>query len=92
MVMKTKSFQKLGKLKASIKLTFIYEFLLRVTFNDGKIMIIPKLGYRHSNQREGSLFIQYQTTLSQDEARFWLNLAKKEYFFKEDRRITYEPV
>ena len=92
MVIKTKTFEKFGKLKSSIKLTFIYEFLLRLTFNDTKIMVIPKLGYRHSNQRPGSLFVEYQTTLSQDEARFWLNLAKKEYFFKEDRKIMYEPV
>jgi hypothetical protein len=92
MVIKTKTFEKLGRLKPSIKLTFIYEFLLRLTFNDTKVMVIPKLGYRHSNQRAGSLFVKYQTTLSQDEARFWLNLAKKEYFFKEDRKIMYEPV
>jgi hypothetical protein len=92
MVMKTKTFERLGKLKPSIKLTFIYEFLLRLTFNDAKIMVIPKLGYRHSNQRPESLFMEYQRTLGQDEARFWLNLAKKEYFFKEDRKIMYEPV
>ena len=92
MVIKTKTFERFGKLKPSIRLTFIYEFLLRLTFNDTKIMVIPKLGYRHSNQRQGSLFVEYQKTLTQDEARFWLNLAKKEYFFKEDRKIMYEPI
>lgn len=92
MVVKTKTFEKLGKLKSSIKLTFIYEFLLRLTFNDTKVMVIPKLGYRHSNQRPESLFVEYQKNLTQDEARFWLNLAKKEYFFKEDRKIMYEPI
>lgn len=92
MVIKTKMFERLGKLKPSIKLTFIYEFLLRMTFNDVKLMVIPKLGYRHTNQRPGSLFVEYQSNLTSDEARFWLNLAKKEYFFKEDRKIMYEPV
>lgn len=92
MVIKTKTFERLGKLKPSIRLTFIYEFLLRLTFNDTKVMVVPKLGYRHSNQRPGSLFVEYQSNLSQDEARFWLNLAKKEYFFKDDRKIMYEPV
>lgn len=92
MVIKTSTYQRLGKLKPSMKLTFIYEFLLRLTFNDTKIMTIPKLGYRHSNQRPDSLFVNYQKSLSQDEARFWMNLAKKEYFFKEDRKIMYEPV
>jgi hypothetical protein len=90
MVIKTETFNRFGKLKSSIQLSFIYEFLLRLTYNDVRVMIIPKLGYRHTNQRPGSLFIQYQTNLSQDEAKFWLNLAKKEYFFKDDRKITYD--
>lgn len=90
MVLKTEVFNRFGKLKSSIKLSFIYEFLLRLTYNDVKVMVIPKLGYRHTNQRPGSLFIEYQTKLSQEEAKFWLNLAKKEYFFKDDRKIMYE--
>lgn len=92
MVVKTKAIEKWGKLKPSMKLTFIYEFLLRLTFNSGKVMVIPKFGYRHTNQRPGSLFVEYQNGLTQDEAKFWLNLAKKEYFFKEDRKIMYEPI
>lgn len=90
MVIKTNTFNKWGKLKPSIKLSFIYEFLLRMTYNSVKIMVIPKLGYRHTNQRPNSLFVQYQTLLSQEEVKFWLNLAKKECYFKDDRKITYD--
>lgn len=90
MVIKTETYNMYGKLKPSIKLSFIYEFLLRLTYNSVKIMVLPKLGYRHTNQRDNSLFVQYQTSLTQEESKFWLNLAKKECYFKEDRKITYD--
>ena len=38
-----------GGFKPSIKLTFVYEFLLRLTYNSVLIMSIPKLGYKHTN-------------------------------------------
>jgi len=92
MVMKVDVFKKLGGLKKSVKLTFIYEFLLRMTYNDIKVMVIPKLGYKHTNQRPGSLFGDYTNNVSQDESRFWMNTAKKEYFFTADREIEYDAI
>ncbi|NIQ16175.1 MAG: hypothetical protein GTO02_17815 [Candidatus Dadabacteria bacterium] len=53
-------------------------------------MTIPKFGYKHINQREGSLFHTYRNELSPDESRWWLSQAKKEYHFTNDRKITYE--
>ena len=79
-------------MKESIKLSFINEFLLRFTFNSCKVMIIPKLGYKHINNREGSLFDQYKKELSMDESRWWLSLAKKEYFHVNDRNVSYEKI
>ena len=83
-----------GKLKDNIKLTFSYEFLLRLTNNGVKIMTVPKIGYRHVNLREGSLFWSYKNDekmkLSEDEAKFWLETAKKEFYFKNKREILYE--
>ena len=29
--------------------------------------------------------------MSQDEAKFWIDSAKKEYFYSSDREIKYEP-
>jgi hypothetical protein len=92
MVIKTETYNEFGGYKASMKLSFIYEFLLRMTHNSCRIMVIPKLGYKHTNQREGSLFKDYKEFINHDEARFWMNLAKKEYFFKQDREITYSPL
>lgn len=90
MVMKKETYEEMGGIKASMKLTFIYEFLLRLTYFSTRIMIIPRFGYKHVNQRNGSLFHNYRTELTPDEARWWMSLAKKEYFHQDDRKITYD--
>jgi hypothetical protein len=94
MVIKKDTFVDFGGFKPSIKLTFVYELFLRLTYNSVKIMSIPRLGYKHINLRQGSIFWNYKngdTTLSENEVKFWINSAKKEYFFVEDRIIKYEP-
>ena len=73
-----------------MQLTFTYEFLLRMTYNSVPVKVIPKLGYKHTNSREGSLFMEYRDRMNPIESRFWQNQAKKEYFWSEDREITYE--
>lgn len=90
MVIKKNVFEDLGGIKKNMKLTFIYEFMLRVTFKDVKVMVIPKFGYKHINQREGSLFHSYRETINPIEAQWWLSAAKREYFHSNDRDITYE--
>jgi glycosyltransferase involved in cell wall biosynthesis len=93
-VYKKKIFDDFGGFKPSIKLTFVYEFLLRLTYNSVSIMTIPRLGYKHTNMREGSIFWNYKfgtDRVTDDEVKFWLNTAKKEYFFVEDRAIKYTP-
>jgi glycosyltransferase involved in cell wall biosynthesis len=90
MVVRKSTFEEMGKLKPSIKLTFIYEFLLRLTFKDVRIMTVPKFGYKHVNQRPNSLFASYKETMNPAEAKWWLQTAKKEYYFANDRKITYE--
>lgn len=89
-VMKKSIFEDYGGFKPSIKLTFIYEFLLRMVFKDAKVMSIPRFGYKHVNQRPNSLFSIYKETIDPAEARWWLSQAKKEYYFDKDRKITYE--
>jgi hypothetical protein len=84
--------QDFGGFKSSLKLTFVYEFLLRMTYNSVKIMTIPRLGYKHSNLRQDSIFWDYKFSnnkLSENEVKFWLSTAKKEYFFVDDRNIKY---
>lgn len=92
MVIRKKILDNYGKMKSNFKLTFIYEFLLRLTYNSVKIMTIPKIGYKHVNFREGSIFWNYKNgdeRLTEDEVRFWITSAKKEYFFNSERDIKY---
>jgi hypothetical protein len=94
MLIKKDSFIKNGMLKTSIKLTFGYEFLLRMTNGSVRFMTIPRIGYKHMNLREGSIFWNYkngENKLTEDEVKFWIDAAKKEYFYTKDRQIKYEP-
>ncbi len=93
MVFKKSLFEKFGGFKSSIKLTFVYELLLRMTHNSVRIMTIPKIGYKHLNMREGSIFWHHKfgtDRLSENEVKFWIQTAKQEYFFKEERVINEE--
>jgi len=92
---KTQVIKDNGKFKENIKLTFVYEFLLRLTHNGVRIMTVPKAGYQHVNLREDSLFWKYKNDekmiLSENEVKFWLDTAKKEFFFKNKRDVNYQP-
>jgi glycosyltransferase involved in cell wall biosynthesis len=92
-VFKKSVIEDFGGFKPSIKLTFIYEFLLRLTYNSISIMTIPRLGYKHVNLREGSVFWNYKfgdSKMIEDEVKFWIQTAKREYFFTDDRVIKYQ--
>ena len=93
MIIKKEVLENYGGFKSSIKLTFVYEFLLRMTYNSVKIMTIPKIGYKHVNMRTDSIFWDYKfgnNQISENEVKFWVSSAKKEYFFVDDRNIKYE--
>lgn len=90
-VIETEAFTSFGGLKSNIKLTFVYELLLRFTHQDVKIMTIPKVGYIHTNLRENSLFWSYKNdqeqAISPKDADFWIQTARKEYYFPHERAI-----
>ena len=86
-IIKKSSFDDIGKLKTKIKLTFVYEFLLRALYNGLKIYVIPVFGYKHAYLRKGGLFDALKT-LSIVEKKFWFNIAEKEANFTSDRDIN----
>jgi hypothetical protein len=88
-VMKKETYESYGGFKSNMKLTFIYEFLLRMTYKSAKVMTIPKFGYKHVNQRIGSLFHNYKLSMNPVEANWWLNKAKSEFYHEHDREISY---
>lgn len=94
-VIDTDSFITHGGFKSNIKLTFVYELLLRLVRQDAKAMTIPKVGYIHTNMRENSLFWNYklnqEVAISPKEADFWIQAARREYFYPYEREIEFTP-
>jgi hypothetical protein len=86
-VIKKSEFKNLGGYKSNIKLTFMFEFLLRALNNASKVFSIPRIGYKHLATREDSLFGQYQRNMPADERKFWFDTANKEANFTNDRII-----
>lgn len=87
-IYKTEDFILEGGFKNSIKKYFEYEYFLRILYKTYEVMIIPKFMVRHTINRETSLSSEYDK-MEKLEDKFYLDLAKKEYFFDEDRNITY---
>lgn len=85
------AFVKAGGLKPSIKLSFNYELLLRLTHLYNEIYVVPKVGYFHFVNREDSLTSEYHRTMSQEEGSWWIKLAIDEHQYKKDRKKIYSP-
>lgn len=86
-VIKKAEFENLGGYKSNIKLSFMYEFILRALNNACKIFSIPKIGYRHLAIREGSLSDTLVKEMSINERKFWFEVAQRESNFTNDREI-----
>lgn len=87
-IFNTADWKEMGGLKTNIPIYFWYEFLLRMTNKSKKVFVIPKIGYIHYLGRDGSLIETYRKTVDDKEAAYWMNVAKKEYFFKEEREVA----
>lgn len=89
-VFRTKDFLSLGGLKTSMKLVFWYEFLMRALYKKKRIFVVPRIGYFHKVNVPNSITDEYTKNMSQKEADWWIELAKKEYYFPQDRNKKYE--
>lgn len=74
--------KSIGGLKTSMKEGYWLELMMRILYNKYSIYVIPKVGYN-------KYVIPSDSNMSEDEYKWWINLAKKEYFYKEDRNIKY---
>lgn len=90
-------------MKESLKVEYIYEFVLRMIYKDLKFFSVPRVGYEHRIDRPTPV-VDYFTSklprdivgrpeiaggLTPDEHTFWKNLVKKEYWHDKDRQLTY---
>lgn len=88
-VFRTDDFIEIGMLKPSIELSFWYEFLLRATNEALKVYVIPRNGYYHLIDREGSILDQLNKRMDGAERAWWIKLATKEYYYKQERKQSY---
>ena len=91
-------------MKESFNITSSYEFFLRFVYNDIKVFTIPRIGYDYylnNNVEKYDVFLSKVPAnllqlskenggVTQQEYQFWIQAAKKEYFFDEDRSIEYK--
>jgi len=88
-IFRTEDFKTLGELKPAIKLVFWYEFILRALYKGKKMYVIPKIGYIHRMGRPNSISERYNKEISDNEAEWWIELAKKDYFFLRQRDLSH---
>lgn len=87
-VFKKSDFLAVGGLKNNIKVFFWYELLLRMTHNDKRVYVIPKIGYEHYVNVVDSLSNTFMT-MDSKELDFWFSTAQEEYLYKTDRKKVY---
>lgn len=81
-VMKKDAFLESGGLKTNFDVSAVYEFLLRFTYNNYKVFVIPKIGYLHLNDREGSATKYFIAKYKELDSKEEFERARKEHIFK----------
>ena len=78
------AFMEVGKLKTNIRYFFWYEFASRMCFNKKGIYVIPKALY--------TIPMKNFEGISKEEYVFYYEAAQQEYFFKNQRELTFKNV
>ncbi len=90
-------------LKPSLKYNFIYEFYIRMIYNEAKFYTIPRIGYEHRIDRVTENVDYFSSKIPKDllqrpaekggvtynEYEYYTLLAKQEYFHENDRGLIY---
>lgn len=81
-VIRKDKFIEVGRLKTDFDVSAVYEFLLRMTYNGNQIYVIPKIGYSHLNDREGSATKYFLSKYKEMDSKEEFERARKEHIFK----------
>jgi len=81
-VFKKSSFIEAGRLKTNFDVSAVYEFLLRFTYNNFKVFVIPKIGYLHLNDRDGSATKYFISKYKEKDSKEEFERARTEHIFK----------
>lgn len=90
-VINTDDWENIKGLNPNIKMSFWYEFLLRLVNSKKEIMVIPKLGYNHYLGRPKSLMDTYSKEMDNEEINFWFKTAKEQAKLNKREPIIYKP-
>lgn len=90
-------------IKESIKLSHVYEFFLRMAYSAIKIKSVPRIGYELKTNPKDSfnpITSKIPQNLTQipvekggmsiEDAKYFIELANKEYYFPEDRGVEVQ--
>jgi len=80
-------FEDYGRFKENFDMFYDYEWALRVVYNGGIIRSIPKATHFHALTDDGAF--ETQKAAPQAIRENWLGAARREYFFEEDREISF---
>lgn len=80
-------FEDYGRFKENFDMFYDYEWALRVVYNGGIIRSIPKATHFHALTDDGAF--ETQKAAPQSVRDNWLGAARREYFFEEDREISF---
>jgi hypothetical protein len=80
-VIKKDKFLSVGGLKTNFDVSAVYEFLLRFTYNNNTVFVIPKIGYLHLNDREGSATKYFISKYKEMDSKEEFERARKEHIF-----------
>lgn len=88
-IIKTEDFISVGCLKPSLKVAAWYEFLMRMSNNNKNIYVVPKVGYNHLVERDGSYMKIMSSEIDVDYGQWLIKTAQEEYKYHEERKISY---
>lgn len=87
---KTEDLKEVGGFKTNLKISNNFEFIMRCTYSEKKVFVIPKLIYLHKNHRPNSALDQIsKSEITKEEVLFWYEIAQKEFYYKRDREVEY---
>lgn len=81
-------FEEVGVLKENFEMFYDYEFNLRMIYNGIVIKSIPKATHLHTMNKSGAWM--EHTSQPKGKREEWLGLARREYFFTEQRELDLE--
>lgn len=85
---KPEVFENYGMFKENFELFYDYEWTLRMVYNGVIIRTIPKATHFHTLSDDGAF--ETHKALPEEVRNNWLGATRREYFFEEDRAISFK--